>query len=149
MKRDKVITKKVILCGYRAPGKSTILRMVTEGKILSRDEISDPGTATIDYARRQQMVDDIDITFFDLGGNTAFLDRFTGELSEFIFRGVATLVYVVDSIEMRDFSRVKYYLDRCMERIDQYSPEAAVAEATFGIVANSVTLACISFSIVG
>ena len=118
-------SKKVILCGYRASGKSTILRMVTEGHRLSKDEIF-PGHATIDYSRRQQLVDDIELTFFDLSGKTAFLDRFTGELAEFIFSGVATLVYVVDSIEMKDISRTKYYLDLCVKKIDQYSPETPV-----------------------
>jgi hypothetical protein len=54
------------------------------------------------------------------------LDRFTGELSEFIFGGVKSLVFVVDSIEIRDISRAKYYLDLSIKKLAEYSPEATI-----------------------
>lgn len=116
-------TKKILFCGYGASGKSTILRMVIKGQIPSKE---DSFHATIDYERLQHRCDDTELTIFDLSGGTAFLDRFTGELSEFIFSGVTTLVYVVDSTKLKDHSRIKYYLDLCVEKTDQYSPGATV-----------------------
>jgi hypothetical protein len=96
---------------------------VTEGKIPKKDA---DYHATIDYERKQKVIAGTELTIFDLGGQTAFLDRFTGELSEFIFSGVKTLVFVVDSIEIKDISRAKYYLDLSLKKLTQYSPEATV-----------------------
>lgn len=114
-------SKKILLFGVGLPGKTTICRWLF-------NEITDltPFHATIEYERREQIINNTTITFFDLGGRTAFCDRFVGELAEFIFTKVTTLVFVVDSRELKDMARVKYYLDRCVEKIDQYSPEATV-----------------------
>lgn len=116
-------SSKVLILGLARSGKSTIIRVVTEGIIPSKDESYH---ATIDYERKQKVIAGTELTIFDLGGQTAFLDRFTGELSEFIFSGVKTLVFVVDSIEIKDISRAKYYLDLSLKKIDQFSPEASI-----------------------
>ncbi|MFX1282056.1 MAG: ADP-ribosylation factor-like protein [Promethearchaeota archaeon] len=116
-------TSKILILGLAKSGKSTIIRVVTEGIIPSKDENYH---ATIDYERKQKVIAGTELTLFDLGGQTAFLDRFTGELSEFIFSGVRTLVFVVDSIEIKDISRAKYYLDLSLKKLAQFSPEASV-----------------------
>ncbi|MFX0171291.1 MAG: ADP-ribosylation factor-like protein [Candidatus Hodarchaeota archaeon] len=116
-------TSKVLILGLARSGKSTIIRVVTEGKIPRKDE---DYHATIDYERKQKVIAGTELTIFDLGGQTAFLDRFTGELSEFIFSGVKTLVFVVDSIDIQGISRAKYYLDLSLKKIDQYSPSASI-----------------------
>ncbi|MFX1249588.1 MAG: ADP-ribosylation factor-like protein [Promethearchaeota archaeon] len=114
-------TKKIIFCGYGMSGKSTILRLVSRGIVPSMGESFH---ATIDYERFQHVLDDVEFTIFDLSGKPAFLERFVEELAEFVFSGVAILVYVVDSTDKKDLPLVKKYLDRCVERLAQYSPEA-------------------------
>ncbi|MHA1971785.1 MAG: ADP-ribosylation factor-like protein [Candidatus Hodarchaeales archaeon] len=114
---------KVLILGLAQSGKSTIIRVVTEGRIPSKEETYN---ATIDYERKQKVIAGTEITIFDLGGQTAFLDRFTGELSEFIFSGVKVLVFVVDSIQIQAIQRAKYYLDLSLKKLEQFSPEASV-----------------------
>lgn len=116
-------TSKVLILGLAESGKSTIIRAVTEGKIPKKD---DKYNATIDYERKQKVIAGTELTIFDLGGQTAFLDRFTGELSEFIFSGVKTLVFVVDSVNIQGISRAKYYLDLSLKKLSQYSTNASV-----------------------
>ena len=120
-KRKKV--SKVLILGLAQSGKSTIIKVVNEGKIPSKD---DDYNATIDYERKQKVVAGTELTIFDLGGQTAFLDRFTGELSEFIFTGVKSFVFVVDSMEIKNISRAKYYLDLAVKKLSQFSPEATL-----------------------
>ena len=114
---------KVLILGLKESGKSTIIKVVLEGKIPKKDDIYH---ATIDYERKLKVIAGTELTIFDLGGQTSFLDRFTGELSEFIFSGVKSLVFVVDSIDIRNISRAKYYLDLSLKKLEQYSPESSV-----------------------
>ena len=100
-----------------------ITKLVGKGKIPDKN---DPGRATIDYERLQQIFDDNEITIFDLGGATFFLDRFVGELAEFLFGGVKTLVFVVDSIDIKEIQRAKYYFDLCLKCLAEYSPTARI-----------------------
>ncbi len=116
-------TSKVLILGLAQSGKSTIIKVVIEGKIPSKD---DKYNATIDYERKQKVIAGTELTIFDLGGQTTFLDRFTGELSEFIFGGVKSLVFVIDSIDIKGISRAKYYLDLSLKKLNQYSPESTV-----------------------
>ena len=116
-------TSKILILGLARSGKSTIIKVVTEGIVPKKNE---EYQATIDYERKHKVIAGTELTIFDLGGQTAFLDRFTGELSEFIFSGVKTLVFVVDSIEIKDISRAKYYLDLSLQKLEQYSPSATV-----------------------
>ena len=64
------------------------------------------------------------MTLFDLGGQVAFLDRFTGDLAEFIFSDVTALIFVVDLINVSELSRAKYYFDLAIKRISKFSPGA-------------------------
>jgi len=116
-------TSKVLVLGLAQSGKSTIIKAVTEGKIPSKDDLY---KATIDYERKQKVVAGTELTIFDLGGQTTFLDRFTGELSEFIFSGVKSLVFVIDSIDIKEIQRAKYYLDLSLKKLNQFSPESSI-----------------------
>jgi len=121
--RRKKKVSKVLILGLAESGKSTIIKVVNEGKIPSKDERYLP---TIDYERNLKVVAGTEVTIFDLGGQTSFLDRFTGELSEFIFSNVNSLVFVVDSIKIADIQRSKYYLDLAVKKLSQFSPEATL-----------------------
>jgi len=121
--KKKKKASKVLILGLAESGKSTIIKVVIEGKVPKKNERY---KATIDYERKQKVIAGTELTIFDLGGQTAFLDRFTGELSEFIFSGVKALVFVVDSIQITEISRAKYYLDLSLKKLDQYSPESTV-----------------------
>ncbi len=116
-------TSKVLILGLAQSGKSTIIKAVTEGKIPSKNDIYE---ATIDYERKQKVIAGTELTIFDLGGQTTFLDRFTGELSEFIFGGVKSLVFVIDSIDIKEIQRAKYYLDLSLKKLNQFSPESSI-----------------------
>lgn len=116
-------TSKVLVLGLANSGKSTIIRVVTEGEIPSKEDDYNP---TIDYERKQKTIAGTELTIFDLGGQTAFLDRFTGELSEFIFSGVKALVFVVESTNIASISRAKYYLDISVKKLSEYSPSASI-----------------------
>ncbi|MFX0211545.1 MAG: ADP-ribosylation factor-like protein [Candidatus Hodarchaeota archaeon] len=116
-------TKKVIFFGLAESGKSTILRMVEGQKITKSTEF----LPTIDYNQLNFLVNnEIAVTIIDLGGATAFLDRFIGELAEFMFSGLSTFVLIVDSLDIQGLPRVKYYLDLAVKRIEQYCPQAHV-----------------------
>jgi GTPase SAR1 family protein len=116
-------TAKMIFFGLARSGKSSILRVLEGKKITKEMEFH----ATIDYERVKLLVnDEIEVTIFDCEGLTAFLDRFTGELAEFMFSGLTTFVFVVDSIDIQGISRAKYYLDLALKKIEQYSPNARI-----------------------
>jgi hypothetical protein len=81
---------------------------------------------TIDYERLQKTIHDIEFTLFNLGGQTAFLDRFLGELSEFMFSGVASLIFSVDVVKVNRIARAKKYFDQALEKLNHYSPRSSV-----------------------
>ena len=114
---------KVLILGLKESGKSTIIKVVLEGKIPKKDDVYH---ATIDYERKLKVIAGTELTIFDLGGQTSFLDRFTGELSEFIFGGVKSLVFVIDSIDIKEIQRAKYYFDLSLKKLNQFSPESSV-----------------------
>jgi GTPase SAR1 family protein len=113
---------KILILGLQASGKTTIINTVTEGIIPKEDEEYLP---TIDYVRKKVVIAGKELIIFDLGGQTTFLDRFTTELSEFIFSGVKSLIFVVDSVEIKEISRAKFYLDIALKALSDYSPSAS------------------------
>ncbi|MHA2224707.1 MAG: ADP-ribosylation factor-like protein [Candidatus Hodarchaeales archaeon] len=116
-------TKKIVVVGLAKSGKSVLIDVVTEARLASNE---DDYNASGDYQLLLKSYDDTDIVFFDLGGQTAFLDRHTGALAEYFFGGVNSLIFIVDSIEIKDISRAKHYLDLSMKKLEQFSPEATV-----------------------
>ena len=116
-------TIKILFFGLTRAGKTAILYWLFN-KVKTASDM--PSRPTIDYNRYSQRINDSELTLFDLAGPTAFLDRFMGELAEFIFSGAKTIVFVVDSIDLKDISRVKYYLDLCIKNVERYSPNASI-----------------------
>ena len=78
----------------------------------------------MNYERKLTAILGKKISIFDLGGQVSFLDRFTGELAEFVFSNVKCLIFVVDITKFEEISRAKYYLDLCFKNIDKFSPDA-------------------------
>ncbi|MHA1990741.1 MAG: ADP-ribosylation factor-like protein [Candidatus Hodarchaeales archaeon] len=113
---------KIVILGLAESGKSTIIKTVKEGKPPS--SIKAPYTATMNYERSQQTIFGKQLTLFDLGGQTSFLDRFTGELAEFVFSDVKAFIFVVDITKFEEVARSKYYFDLCLKNLDKHSPSA-------------------------
>ncbi|MFX0172716.1 MAG: ADP-ribosylation factor-like protein [Candidatus Hodarchaeota archaeon] len=115
--------KIVFGSGQTLVGVSTLLKSFLEGWTPSQNENY---LATIDYERKELEYSNIKFEIFDLGNQTAFLDRFVGELSEFIFSGVRVLVFVVDPIDIRALNRVRFYFEKMISHLNTYSPKAKV-----------------------
>ncbi|MHA2333518.1 MAG: ADP-ribosylation factor-like protein [Candidatus Hodarchaeales archaeon] len=114
---------KIILIGLAESGKTTIIKVISEGYVPNRKE---QYKATIDYKRKEITLLGQKLTLFDLGGQKVFLDRFTGELAQFVFSKVKSLVFVVDIEKVSQLSRAKYYLDLTVEKLNLYSPTAPI-----------------------
>lgn len=112
---------KILIIGLAESGKTTIIKVVTEGFKPNKKA---GYTATLNYERKETTLMGKQLTLFDLGGQVAFLDRFTGDLAEFIFSDVAALIFVVDVINVAELSRAKYYFDLAIKRITSFSPSA-------------------------
>lgn len=119
--RDR--TGKVLFVGLAESGKTTIIRTLIEGSV---PENIGQYSATLNYERKHLTHLEKKITIFDLGGQINFLDRYTGELAQFIFSKASALVFIVDSANVSELTRVKYYLDLAVNRIARYSPETPV-----------------------
>lgn len=113
---------KIIVLGLAESGKSTIIKTVKEGKPPTSKKAK--YTATMNYERSQETIFGKQLTLFDLGGQTSFLDRFTGELAEFVFSDVKAFIFVVDITKFEEVTRSKYYFDLCLKNLDKFSPEA-------------------------
>ncbi|MHA1168058.1 MAG: ADP-ribosylation factor-like protein [Candidatus Hodarchaeales archaeon] len=114
---------KIILIGLAESGKTTIIKVIGEGYIPDRKA---PYSATLDYKRSKISLLGENLTVFDLGGQKAFLDRFTGELASFIFARVKTLIFVIDIINVSQLSLSKYYLELALKNLRQFSPLAPI-----------------------
>ncbi len=112
---------KIVILGLAESGKSTMIQSVIEGIQPSND---DKYNATINYQRFSKIINEIDFSFFDLGGQTRFLDRFTGDLSEFVFSGIdsGAFIFVVDALKVTELSRAKYYFELSLQKIKEFSP---------------------------
>ena len=112
--------KKIVIMGLAKSGVTTVMRRFIYPQRPPLDP-KEEWDVTIDYETHQKGR----LTFYDLGGHIAFLDRFIGPLAEFIFSEINTLVFVVNSIGIVDVARAKYYLDKALDLVFQYNPEAS------------------------
>ena len=120
--RQKVA--KVLIMGLAESGKSTIANVAFEGH-----EPPPKGArydATIEYVRKTVEVDGECLTIFDVGGQKAFLDRFTGEMAEFIFSDALSLIFVVDLTKLEELNRAKFYWDKCLLNLAKFSQNARI-----------------------
>lgn len=109
--------------GLAESGKTTIVKVVAEGFVPQKKAAY---TATIDYKRKSYTMFGKKISLFDLGGQKSFLDRFVGDLAEFIFSNVATFIYVIDLTNVSKMSQSKYYYDLGIKTLKKFSPDANV-----------------------
>jgi len=105
-------------------GRNTLCKkFLDETWVPARDEATH---ATIDYTRHIRTILGTDFVFFNLGGQTSFLDRFTGELAEFHFSNAASFIFIVDAINIKNVPKSKYYFDVSLKCLSKFSPEALV-----------------------
>ncbi|MHA1966773.1 MAG: ADP-ribosylation factor-like protein [Candidatus Hodarchaeales archaeon] len=116
---------KIVILGLAESGKSTMIQSVIEGIQPSND---DKYNATINYQRFSKIINKIDFSFFDLGGQTRFLDRFTGDLSEFVFSDIdsGAFIFVLDALKVTELSRAKYYFELSHQKIKDFSPNTKI-----------------------
>ncbi len=115
---------KILIMGLAESGKSTIVQVAFEGQNPPpKDTRYD---ATIEYVRKTIEVDGEKLSIFDVGGQKAFLDRFTGEMAEFIFSNAKALMFVIDLTKLEELSRAKFYFDKCLKNLEQFSPDAQI-----------------------
>lgn len=116
------------MCGLTHSGKSTIRKWLFN-EITDLTETKLP--TTIDYETHTQLENNTEIVFWDLGGAPTFFDRCVGrepdlDISSMIFTGMDTLIYVVDSIEIKEITQSRNYLKACLEKTTKHSPMAAI-----------------------
>ena len=116
-----ILLDKVIIMGLAQSGKTTIVKVTAEGMIPQKKA---DYTATLDYKRNTYDLFGTKVSMFDLGGQKSFLDRFIGELAEFVFTNVSALIFVLDVSNMDTISLAKYYYDMGKKTLKKYSPEA-------------------------
>ena len=116
--------KKIIIMGLAQTGKTTIVKVTAEGMAPPKKA---EYSATLDYKRKTYDLFGQKISMFDLGGQKSFLDRFIGELAEFVFTNVNTLIFVIDVVNMDKVSLAKYYLEMGKKTLKKYSPDADLA----------------------
>ena len=107
--------------GLAQSGKTTIVKVVAEGYIPQKKA---EYSATLDYKRNTYNLFGSKVSMFDLGGQKSFLDRFIGELAEFVFTNVSALIFVVDVSNMDTISLAKYYYDMGKKTLLKFSPKA-------------------------
>lgn len=115
---------KILIMGLSQTGKTTIIKVITEGFVPQKKA---KYTATIDYERKTHTIFGKEVSIFDLGGQKSFLDRFVGELAEFLFSNISSLVYIIDIEKVSKLSLAKYYLELALKNIKSYSPKANVS----------------------
>jgi GTPase SAR1 family protein len=113
--------KKIVILGLAESGKSTIIKGVLEGE---KTDLGERYSATINYQRKLINLCGLEISIFDLGGQTRFLDKFTGDLSHFVFSNVDSFIFVIEPLQSAFYSRAKYYLELSLEKLKLFSPEA-------------------------
>ncbi|MFW9930279.1 MAG: ADP-ribosylation factor-like protein [Candidatus Thorarchaeota archaeon] len=115
--------EKLIIMGLAESGKTTIVKVTAEGYVPQKNA---PYTATMDYKRSTYDLFGQKVSLFDLGGQKSFLERFVGDLAEFIFSNVSVLVYVIDIVNMANISLAKYYFDLGRKTLTKFSPNAKI-----------------------
>ncbi len=121
---DEVIgKKKLLMMGLSEAGKTTIRRVVMSGQAAEELKKYD---ATIDYEREAKIIAGESLSVIDIGGQESFLEKYTGNMAQFAFSDVASLIFVVDISELARLPRSKYYFDAALVKLDKFSPEAKV-----------------------
>jgi len=121
--KTPTITRKLLLMGLGASGKSSIRSVAFEGK--SPDEVLEY-KATINYTRSMKSIIKSPFQIFDCGGQESFISVFVGEQAEYIFTDVAILVWVVDLSDFDQVSTSKFYFKHAVNQLNKFAPDAVV-----------------------
>jgi len=115
--------KKLVILGLAESGKSTIINGVIKG---IKPQLGGKYDATINYQRITKIICDYEFLILDLGGQTRFLDQFTGDLAEFVFSNVdeGAFIFVIEPLRVAEFSRAKYYFETSLQKLNYYSPNS-------------------------
>ncbi|NHJ03177.1 MAG: hypothetical protein EAX86_13655 [Candidatus Heimdallarchaeota archaeon] len=118
--------RKILLMALSASGRTGIAKKFIDETWPQDDKAY--YKPTIDYERHTRVICGTEFVVFDCGGQTAFMDQFTGKLAEFMFSKVASLVFCVNASAngIGQISRAKYYFDLALHRLETYSPSAMV-----------------------
>lgn len=121
--RDR--SKKIVILGLAESGKSTMINGVIKG---IRPQPGDKYDATINYQRFNQKFCNTELSIFDLGGQTRFLDQFTGDLAEFVFSDLerGAFIFVIEPLKVAEFSRARYYFELSLQKLDYYSSNSLI-----------------------
>lgn len=114
---------KIVVSGLADAGTTTIAESISTGhppKELTNYQY------TIDHERHRIKIGDLEITIMDLGGQTSFQDRFTGESAEWVFSGVRSFVWVISSRDPPIIARSLYYFNRSINHLVHFSPRASL-----------------------
>jgi signal recognition particle receptor subunit beta len=110
--------KKILVSGFGMPGVTSVSTVLCTGQ-----PFMDEPALTLNYEINTLRIRDTDITIVDLGPQSAFLNRFTGELAEFIFSGVQALIFVFDASSPA-LPTARRYLEKEIKCLKQYSPNS-------------------------
>ena len=124
--KNGVSQKKIVIMGLANSGVSTTCKKFSDERWVPPREERHWLPVTIDYEKHTRVLHSTEFAIYDLAGHSAFLDRFIGELARHVFGGIDSLVFIVDTIEILDISRTKYYFDQALDRVNRYSPDASV-----------------------
>ncbi|MFQ5981603.1 MAG: ADP-ribosylation factor-like protein [Candidatus Heimdallarchaeota archaeon] len=116
-------SQKVLFMGLGASGKTSIRSVIFDGK--TTEDVADY-SATINYSRSSKNLVGTAFQIFDCGGQESFISNFVGDQAEFIFSNVRLLIWVADVGDFNQVSTSKFYFDQAIEKLIDYSPEAAV-----------------------
>jgi predicted regulator of Ras-like GTPase activity (Roadblock/LC7/MglB family) len=111
--------------GLYQSGKSTIKSVVFEG-VDPKDFLNTAYKATINYHRDIKQFVGSEFQVFDLGGQENFLRDFTGEKAPFIFSDCKALIWVIDVNNVENVSVSKFYFDKAIKNLKEFSPDALV-----------------------
>jgi hypothetical protein len=109
--------------GLAVAGKSSIYSVVFEGK--TPDQVKNY-IATQNYVRSQHKMMGDNLEIFDLGGQESFFSIFLGDMAEFVFSNVLSFIWVVDVTDSEHVSTSKYYFDKAVEKLNEYSSDAQI-----------------------
>ncbi|MHA1966603.1 MAG: ADP-ribosylation factor-like protein [Candidatus Hodarchaeales archaeon] len=112
---------KIVIAGLSAAGKTAVKRIFFRKQ---KTEDVDKLPATVDYERMTVSISDIPITIVDLGGQKVFIKRFLNNFSPFVFSSVHIFIFVIDVSAKSTLNNAVQYFSSCVERINEYSPEA-------------------------
>jgi GTPase SAR1 family protein len=114
---------KVLFCGLRSAGKTSLVKYVFEGKEWEEVRNLKPTQLleTMEYTYRGLLK----VATFDLGGQRDFFERYySSVLAPSIFGNTTAFFYIVDSSNRSTLDESKREFERSAQYVVKYSPES-------------------------